>query len=269
MSIGIYDCFGYGPGYDVPFPERYRLINEAGFDCVMLWWSDRFGRGEGYRKDAELARNAGLLIENMHAPVHEQNFLFSDSDEGESVFRDYLQCIEDCSTYRIPTVVIHLPDDGFPINDTGTDRLNTIIGKAGEYGVSAAFENLRNVRNLSFVMENFTSPHVGMCYDSCHHANYAPGTDLLALYGNRLKALHLHDNGGFRNQHQLPFDGNIDWDKLAAKIRVTGYSGATTLEPMNWDYTHLTIRDFLALAYERAGKLGQMIGASAEETSLP
>ena len=118
-------------------------------------------------------------------------------------------------------------------------------------------------------MENFTSPHVGMCYDSCHHANYAPGTDLLALYGNRLKALHLHDNGGFRNQHQLPFDGNIDWDKLAAKIRVTGYSGATTLEPMNWDYTHLTIRDFLALAYERAGKLGQMIGASAEETSLP
>lgn len=53
MSIGIYDCFGYGPGYDVPFPERYRLIKEAGFDCVMLWWSDRFGRGEGYRKDAE------------------------------------------------------------------------------------------------------------------------------------------------------------------------------------------------------------------------
>ena len=183
MSIGIYDCFGYGPGYDVPFPERYRLIKEAGFDCVMLWWSDRFGRGEGYRKDAELARNAGLLIENMHAPVHEQNFLFSDSDEGESVFRDYLQCIEDCRTYRIPTIVIHLPDDGFPINDTGKDRLNTIIGKAGEYGVSAAFENLRNVRNLSFVMENFTSPHVGMCYDSCHHANYAPGTDLLAGIG--------------------------------------------------------------------------------------
>ena len=57
---GIYDCFGYGPGYDVPFTERYRLIKDAGFDCVMLWWSDKFGRGEGYQQDADLARNAGL-----------------------------------------------------------------------------------------------------------------------------------------------------------------------------------------------------------------
>lgn len=45
--IGIYDCFGYGPGYTVSFEERYKLIRKAGFDCVMLWWSDQFGRGDG------------------------------------------------------------------------------------------------------------------------------------------------------------------------------------------------------------------------------
>ena len=32
---GIYDCFGYGSGYDVPFEERYKLIRKSGFDCVM------------------------------------------------------------------------------------------------------------------------------------------------------------------------------------------------------------------------------------------
>ena len=47
--IGIYDCFGYGDGYDVSFDERYQLIKEAGFDCVILWRSDQFGRGEGYK----------------------------------------------------------------------------------------------------------------------------------------------------------------------------------------------------------------------------
>ena len=47
--IGIYDCFGYGDGYDVSFEERYQLIKEAGFDCVILWWSDQFGRGESYK----------------------------------------------------------------------------------------------------------------------------------------------------------------------------------------------------------------------------
>lgn len=95
---GIYDCFGYGAGYDVPFEERYRLIRSAGFDSVMLWWSDRFGRGAGYEKDA----------------------------------------------------------------------------------------------------------------------------DLLALYGHRLKALHLHDNGGSRGQHRLPFDGGIDWPAVMKKLRQTG-----------------------------------------------
>ncbi len=63
--IGIYDCFGYGTGYDVSFEERYRLIKEAGFDCVMLWWSDKFGRGDDYKKDVKFAKNAGLYIENI------------------------------------------------------------------------------------------------------------------------------------------------------------------------------------------------------------
>lgn len=33
--IGIYDCFGYGLGYDVSFEERYRLIKNAGFDWAI------------------------------------------------------------------------------------------------------------------------------------------------------------------------------------------------------------------------------------------
>ncbi len=259
MSIGIYDCFGYGTGYDVPFPERYRLIKDAGFDCVMLWWSDKFGRGEGYRQDAELARSAGLSIENMHAPVHEQNFLFADCAEGESVFRDYLQCIDDCNTFRIPTVVIHLPDDEFPLSETGMKRLGIMTERAERYNINIAFENLRNVSNTALVLRLFSSPFVGSCYDSCHHANYTPDIDLPTEYGKRLKAIHLHDNGGSRGQHRLPFDGKLDWDAVTRKIKDTGYSGAITLEPMNWDYMHLNIRDFLNLAYERAGKLEQMI----------
>ena len=254
---GIYDCFGYGAGYDVPFPERYRLIKNAGFDCVMLWWSDKFGRGEGYRNDADYARNAGLLIENMHAPVHEQNALSKDNAEGESVYRDYSECIDDCRTFGIPTVVIHLPDDDFPLDRTGFDRLERLLYKAGEKGVDIAFENLRNIKNLSLVMERF--PYAGFCYDSCHHANYAPDTELLAEYGGRLKALHLHDNGGARGQHLLPFDGNIDWDTMTEKLKAAGYKGAVTLEPMNWEYTHLDIKGFLNLAYEKAKQIENIL----------
>lgn len=256
---GIYDCFGYGTGYDVPFRERYKLIKDAGFDCVMLWWSSRFGRGEGYEKDADMALDAGLYIENMHAPVHEQNDLSLDNEQGDHVLHDYLKCVGDCHKHHIPTVVIHLPDDTFPINIIGNGRLDRIIDRAGELGVNVAFENLRNIHNLSSVLDRVNCSHVGFCYDSCHHINHAPHTDLPALYGNRLKAIHLHDNGGSHDQHQLPFDGRTDWPIVMEKIKKTGYNGAVTLEPMNWDYTDMDITGFLRQAYEKAIKLEKML----------
>lgn len=256
--IGIYDCFGYGPGYDVPFEERYRLIKNAGFDCVMLWWSDQFGRGSGYRQDVQFARDAGLWVENIHAPVHEQNFLSFDNLDGESVFQSYFQCVEDCAQFGIPTMVIHLPDDGYPVNSLGLKRLGAIIAEAEKRDVQIAFENLTNIQNLELVLSSFRSKNVGYCYDSCHHSNYAPKEDLPRRYGSRLMALHLQDNGGKRNQHQLPFDGNINWLSVMENISLTGYKGATTLEPMNWDYENLSIRQFLELACQRAKKLDDM-----------
>ncbi|GLG04572.1 hypothetical protein ACI3DN_03895 [Sellimonas catena] len=138
--VGIYDCFGYGGSFDVSFEDRYKLIKWAGFDCVMLWWSDKFGRGTGYQEDVRLAQNAGLEIENMHTPVHEQNHLSSDDLNGESVYQTYLQCVEDCVDFHIPTMVIHLPDDQYPVNELGLNRLQNIIHKAENEEIQIAFE---------------------------------------------------------------------------------------------------------------------------------
>lgn len=60
--IGIYDCFGYGPGYDVPFEERYRLIKRAGFDCVMLGGATSSAAGPVIRRTpaSPRTRDCGL-----------------------------------------------------------------------------------------------------------------------------------------------------------------------------------------------------------------
>lgn len=256
--IGIYDCFGYGSGYEVSFEERYKLIKNVGFDSVMLWWSDKFGRGIEYRNDVQFARNAGLYIENIHTPIHKQNCLSTDNSDGESVFQNYLQCVKDCYEYSILTMVIHLPNDEHPINDLGKNRLYHIINESEKHNIQIAFENLDNIQNLTLTLSSFRSKNVGFCYDSCHHINFSSDIDLLGQYGDRLMALHLHDNGGKHNQHQLPFDGSIEWEAVIRKINLTGYKGATTLEPMNWDYEHLSICQFLELAYQRAKKLDDM-----------
>lgn len=248
--ISTYDWFGY----EIPIEARYRLIKNAGFDGVLLWWSEGFGRGD-YRRGVELARKAGLYIENIHTPIQSQNDLWCDNLDGQAVFDCYMQCISDCSDYEIPTMVVHLPEENYPYNELGFDRIKRIAEKADRLRVNVALENVRNYSNLKFVLDKVKSERIGFCYDCCHHYNYLPEVDLLEHYGSRLMAIHLHDNGGERGQHQLPFDGNIDWNEVMKKIAQTGYVGPTALEPMNWDYLELSPEEFLERAYERARKL--------------
>lgn len=225
------------------------LIKEAGFDGILLWWSNDFGRDaygyDNYRKGPEMARKAGLFIENIHTPVQNQNDFWLDNLAGKELVDCYLHCVEDCDTFEIPTMVIHLPHDNYPHNALGLDRVKRIAEKAEQLDVNVAFENLWNINNLAYVLKQVDSIRVGFCYDSCHHYNNSSAGDLLYQYGSRLMALHLHDNGGSRSQHQLPFDGNLDWAVVMKKISEAKYSGPTALEPMNWDYMNLSADEFL------------------------
>ena len=67
-------------------------------------------------------------------------------------------------------------------------------------------------------------------------------------------ALHLHDYNG-NAIHRLPFDGTIDWSAAMKQIETTGYSGATAIEAMNWDYKDISAEKFLYEAFEKAKRL--------------
>lgn len=247
--ITIYDWFGY----ELPIKERYQLIKEAGFDGILLWWSEYLGRND-YRSGPQIVREAGLVIENIHTPFQVQDNIWLDNLDGEASIDCYLQCVKDCAEFEIPTMVVHLPDDDKPYNALGLYRIKRIAEKAEQLGVNVALENLRNLANLSYVMKQVDSLRIGFCYDCCHHYHYYPCSDLLSMYGSRLMALHLHDYNGTAI-HQLPFDGKVNWSVAMKKITETGYSGPTAIEAMNWDYKDLSIEKFLQEAYERAKRL--------------
>ena len=251
----IYDWFGYA----LPLRERYRLIRAAGFDGVMLWWSNDFGRGDAgwdnYREAVGLARSEGLRIENIHAPVAPQHALWEEGEAGEAAMACYRGCMEDCAAYGIPTMVLHLPGCHRVPGAVAEERVAELAACAERLGVNVAVENLGNAENVAFVLSHTSSPRVGFCYDCCHHWNHEPEVDYLARYGQRLLALHLHDNGGLRHQHQLPFDGQIAWDEVMHSLSAAGYTGPLALEPMNWDYTRMSPEEFLRTAYDRVCRL--------------
>jgi len=228
----------------------------------MLWWNG-FGCGEEYRTAPRIARDAGLFVENFHAPLDGTNDLWRDDLSGEAVMDCYLRCVADCAEFEVPTVVIHLPEENNPCTAFGLDRIKKIAEEAERFSVNVAFENIWNLTNLTYVLDQIHSPRVGLCYDACHHANRAPNEPLLEKYGARLMALHLHDNGGSRKQHCMPFDGKIDWPATMKAIAETGYTGAVALEVMNWDYESLTAEEFLHTLFERAQRLLKTCGIYA------
>lgn len=252
--INIYDWFGY----DLPIKERYRLIKEAGFDGVLLWWSELLDRGD-YRNGPQIAREAGLFVENIHTPFQVQDGIWSDTLDGEATMDTYLQCVEDCATFEIPTMVVHLPNDDKPYNALGLDRIKNIAEKAEQFGVNVALENLQNLTNLTYMLEQVDSSRIGFCYDSSHHHHFYPDKDFLSMYSSRLMAIHLHDfdevDGKYNSTHRLPFDGMTDWPETMKRIAKTGYSGATAIEVMNFGYEDLSAKEFLDKAFKVASKL--------------
>ena len=170
----IYDWFGYA----LPLRERYRLIRAAGFDGVMLWWSNDFGRGDAgwdnYREAVGLARSEGLRIENIHAPVAPQHALWVEGEAGEAAMACYRGCMEDCATYGIPTMVLHLPGCHLVPGAVAEERVAELAACAERLGVNVAVENLGNAENVAFVLSHTSSPRVGVSI-SCPSTGRLPG----------------------------------------------------------------------------------------------
>lgn len=253
VKTGIHDWFGYR----IDNEERFKLIREAGFNSVLFWWGDEYADYVGDKNFLPgLARNAGLEIENVHAPFYKTNLIWTESVDAEDIVKRYAQCIIDCSNHNIPTVVIHLTNGDTPPPPTllGIDRIKYLVDLAEKKNVNIALENLKRPEYLQFVFQNIQSGRLGFCYDSGHENCYSKGTDLLSMYGNKLMALHLHDNDGTGDQHRIPGEGTINWDIVVRKIKKTTYRGAVTLEVTNEFsemYSDISAQEFLKAANEK------------------
>ena len=257
IKTGIHYWFGY----QIANKERFKLIKETGFDNVCLWWGNEF---MDYDIDKSLlpgvARSVGLEVENIHAPFCKTNLIWEDSINAEDIVKRYTQCIIDCSQHNIPTVVIHLTSRDTPPPPTliGLDRIKYLVELAEQKEVNIALENLRKPEYLQFVFSNIQSNKLGFCYDSGHENCYSKGTDLLGIYGDKLMALHLHDNDGTDDQHRIPGEGTINWESIVQKIKSTRYNGIISLEVTNEfskQYSGILAKEFLMVSNEKITKL--------------
>lgn len=248
-------------GYPIDMKERFRLIKQAGFDGVLLWWSDENIDTDGIKeRQPELALKNGLFIENIHLPFKGINNLWLDNINGDEYEKLIINNIRQCGNFEIPTVVIHLTEGNNPppVSEIGLNRIRKMVDVAENLNVKIALENLRKPEHIDCVFQEITSPKLGLCYDSGHNNCFTPKIDFLKQYGDKLFALHLHDNDGIDDLHMIPFDGNIEWYKIKSQIEDICYKGAISLEVVKRKqdkYENLSAQEFLRKAFVSAAKI--------------
>lgn len=244
-------------GYNLSPQERMKAIKSAGFDGVILLWADYFD--SEYMKFPGYAEKEGLYVENTHAPYMQSNSLWIDNLEGQEYTSHIIKCIEDCKAHKIPTLVMH-PINGLtplPKDDIGIERFKRIIEIAEKSDINLAIENQGNPEYIDYVFKNIQSDKLCFCFDSGHQNYYSPELDLLDLYGDKLMALHLHDNNGTEDTHALPFTGTINWNKISQKLHSINYQGAVALETLNKGFENISDPvEFLKIAFEKAKMIG-------------
>ncbi|HCD45105.1 MAG TPA: hypothetical protein DEQ64_15505 [Lachnoclostridium sp.] len=130
-------------------------------------------------------------------------------------------------------------------------------------GVRICIENLFDMPEryeldqLDRLFARYPSQFIGFCLDT-GHANMVWGrkmTDMIHRYKDHLYAIHIHDNSGSADFHQIPGNGNINWQEVMAAVARTEYELPLTLELMCYDEN---IDGFLKKAYEAGEKLTVM-----------
>ena len=240
-------------GYNLSPQERMKAIKSAGFDGVILLWADYFDAD--YNEFPKYAEKEGLFVENTHAPYKYANSIWEDSITGNEYTSHIIRCIEDCSHYNIATLVVHPINGVTPLPQTtiGLQRFERIVDYAEKLNINIAIENQGNPEYIDYVFSNIKSDKLRFCFDSGHEKLYSPQLDLLDLYGDRLIALHLHDNNGNNDAHALPFTGLVDWAKISQKLKTINYNGAIALETLNKGFEDIADPvEFLGIALEKA-----------------
>jgi sugar phosphate isomerase/epimerase len=151
------------------------------------------------------------------------------------------------------------------LTDIGRGRFIALVEHAAAKGVQIAFENQRKLANIAWTFEEFEdAPNVGFCWDTGHEACFSPGRQYMPLFGQRLICTHIHDNSGEfnRDEHLLPFDGKLDFERIARQIRESGFTGSLMLEAIAANshlYDDMTCEAYLERAAASVRKLRDMV----------
>ena len=172
-----------------------------------------------------------------------------------------------------------------PDNNVGPEKNAEMYGEllafAKSCGVKIATENMWNwdpvldqaapaacsdPASFHAHLDAVNDPDFVACLDIGHAEMRGVNTsavEMIRALGNRLQALHIHDNDLWHDSHQLPFTMDIAFAPIVKALKEIGYNGYFTLEVDRYpgDFTAETMPRCVQSMADTARKLADMFEA--------
>jgi sugar phosphate isomerase/epimerase len=194
---------------------------------------------------------AGLTLHSVHAPIADAlragvwgepfSIASSDGSRRATAVGEAARAlsIADEIPYRYLVVHVGVPDQYATAADNRRDAvrrsLEELSALAAPRGVHLALEVIPNALStpaalVSLIDEDLEMSGAGLCFDFGHAFLMGDVVDGIEASSGHLLTTHVHDNGGTRDDHLLPFRGGIDWASAATALQKIGYDGALMME---------------------------------------
>lgn len=189
------------------------------------------------RELRKVGTDYGIVCNQSHAPF----------PVNRPEIRDVLKSAIECTAEAGGEICVIHPDN----NKTPEENAELYFGLlpfAKSCGVKIATENMWNwdettgfssfaacstsesfCRHLEVVNDDF----MVACLDIGHAEMQGSGSgavNMIRALGDKLQALHIHDNDCRFDSHQIPFSMDIDFDSVVRALKESGYKGWFTLE---------------------------------------
>ena len=200
-------------------------------------------------------------VDEIMKDATEQNFDFymghlpfmGGVSKNEAVMTDFKNkmhnAIDAAAALGLKYAVMHPNAANFPLvkydhdeqRNTTLELLSPFVEHANRVGLDVVVENMRvqsgkmQCHRYCMTAEELCdladTLGIGICWDFGHaHLSGLKQSKALEYVGNRLKVVHVNDNGGIEDDHVLPFSGQVDWKDAMHGLALTGFDGPFNFE---------------------------------------
>jgi sugar phosphate isomerase/epimerase len=260
---------------------REHLVHIAahGFEAVEVFCTRAhfdYGDEQAIAQLAEWLSDTRLELHSVHAPIFDAisggKWVGSYSNASGNETRRKAAIAETHAALKVaqripyPYVVVHLgmpsaeqvpPGDNQP--DAARRSVEEIVELARASNVKVALELIPNplasaASLVRLIEEDLDGIDAGICLDYGHAHLMGDLAEAIEAISGHLWTTHVHDNGGKRDDHLVPYAGSVNWDLAIMETQKIGYDGVMMFEVGNGASDPVDVLKRCAKARERLEK---------------